>query len=387
MLLMQLLARHPWLPAFAMVLAALALLISLPRAERATSSEMGILVPAYFYPRENSPWDDLIEAAARVPITAILNPSSGPGNSADENFAAAVDSLRAAGGRVVGYVHTDYGLRPMEEVTAEVDRYAEWYAIDGIFVDEMSNSGASAVLRYYGDLYAYMKAIDAAWEVIGNPGTNTHQSHIQRPTAARFVVTENTGEAYASFAPSAWNFDYDALHFAHLVHTEPSAATMTEYVSLARSRNAGLVYITDDTLPNPWNTLPNYWAAEVDAVAAINAMVLAGDYNSSGRVEQADLDLVLLHWGQPAAPPPPNWTGPPPAGTIDQDELDAVLLGWGDGTDPATSGATGVPEPMSIVLAIVALAAAVQRFERNVDRKAVRDPSARLLVERSQRSW
>jgi hypothetical protein len=364
MLLMQSLARHRWLLSAALAFAALALLVSVPRSKRAASSEMGILVPAYFYPRENSPWDELAEAAARVPITAILNPASGPGDSADENFAAAVDSLRATGGRVVGYVHTSYGLRPMDEVTAEVDRYAEWYAIDGIFVDEMSNSGASAVLNYYGNLYSYIKTMDAAWEVIGNPGTNTHQSHIERPTADVFVVTENTGEKYASFAPSAWNFDYDPSHFAHLVHSEPSSATMAEYISLARSRNAGLVYITDDTLNNPWNTLPGYWAGEVDAVAAINDTLLAGDYNASGAVEQADLDLVLLHWGEPAAPPPPDWTGRPPAVTVDQDELDAVLLGWGDGAQAADARGAAAPEPATCVLLLTAMGAILQKARR-----------------------
>jgi hypothetical protein len=52
-----------------------------------------------------------------------------------------------------------------------------------------------------------------------------------------------------------------------------------------------------------------------------------GDYNGSGLVEQADLDLVLLHWG--VANVPPGWTNDLPVGAIDQAELDGVLLAWG----------------------------------------------------------
>jgi hypothetical protein len=354
-------ARHRWVVSAALVFAALAILVSMSSYERAASSEMGLLVPAYFYPREGSPWTALAEAAARAPITAILNPASGPGSSADDNFSSAVDSLRAAGGRVVGYVHTSYGLRRLDEVTAEVDRYASWYALDGIFVDEMSNSGAAGVLNYYGELYSYIKDIDAAWEVIGNPGTNTHQSHILRPTADRFVVTENAGADYASYIPSPWNFDYEASHFAHLIHTEPSAATMADYVSLARSRNAGLVYITDDALPNPWNTLPGYWDEEVAAVAALNQALLEGDYNKDGAVNQADLDLVLLNWGRPAAPTPPGWTGAPPEGTIDQNELDGVLLRWGSAAE-SPGGSMAVAEPTLLWLPLVVVATIAARW-------------------------
>jgi hypothetical protein len=109
-------------------------------------AEIGALVPAYFYPVAGSPWDDLVDAAGTIPVTAILNPASGPGGAQDSNYVAVVDALRAAGGAVVGYVHSSWGSRPMAEVTAEIDRYADWYDIDGIFVDEMSTSAAAPTL-------------------------------------------------------------------------------------------------------------------------------------------------------------------------------------------------------------------------------------------------
>lgn len=58
--------------------------------------------------------------------------------------------------------------------------------------------------------------------------------------------------------------------------------------------------------------------------------LIIGDYNGNGEVEQGDLDLVSLNWGQPAVPPPAGWVNDLPSGTIDQDELDRVSLNWGN---------------------------------------------------------
>jgi hypothetical protein len=72
---------------------------------------------------------------------------------------------------------------------------------------------------------------------------------------------------------------------------------------------------------------------------------LAGDYNGNGRVEQGDLDLVLLGWGQDASTPPDDWVQNPPSGQIDQNELDVVLLNWGQtaAAAPARANARSAP--------------------------------------------
>jgi hypothetical protein len=76
-----------------------------------------------------------------------------------------------------------------------------------------------------------------------------------------------------------------------------------------------------------------------------------GDYNNNGTVEQADLDLVLLNWGQDGATPPASWTNDLPEGNIDQAELDGVLLNWGNTGGLASEGAA--PEPASYVLLVL----------------------------------
>ncbi len=99
----------------------------------------------------------------------------------------------------------------------------------------------------------------------------------------------------------------------------------------------------DAVMFNPFGTLS-------DAVS-----MLAGDYDGSGQVEQADLDLVLQNWGidADANGVPTGWTHDLPDGLIDQAELDGVLLNWGDTAAPDFHG-INVPEPATALTVMLA---------------------------------
>jgi len=75
-------------------------------------------------------------------------------------------------------------------------------------------------------------------------------------------------------------------------------------------------------------------------IAILQAVLPRGDFNGNGLVEQADLNLVLQIWGQPASAAPSPWINDRPTGTIDQNELDSVVLNW-----PSASG------PLNLTLA------------------------------------
>jgi hypothetical protein len=235
-----------------------------------THAALTAIVPAYFYPTPSSPWLDLNSAASRIPVTAIMNPGSGPGIFQDSNYVNAVDNLRTAGGKVIGYVSTSYGARSSATVKAEIDDYVNWYNIDGIFFDEMTNSGTNGTLNYYEDLYDYVKAINPTYEVMGNPGTATTESYLTRPVADSLLVFESYATNYPGYTPSSWNFSHDPSAIGHLVHTTANEADMLSFLDLAVQRNAGQVYITDDILNNPWDTLPAFWEAEVTRIEEIN---------------------------------------------------------------------------------------------------------------------
>jgi hypothetical protein len=329
-----------------------------------------IVVPAYFYPSTASGWKSLNAAAGRAPVTVIMNPSNGPGKSLDANYVAAVDSLRAAGGRVIGYVHTSYAARPLQQVLADIDRYDSWYNLDGIFVDEMANTGPAERLNYYRDIYNHVKAIDPSWEVMGNPGTTTLEQYLTWPTADRLMVFENVGTTYPPYTPSSWNFSYDRSKFVHLVHTETSPANMLAHLNLAVQRNAGGIYVTNDVLPNPWDRLPGFWTSLVDAVATINA-----DYNNNGVVDAADQVVWRNTLGQTGTGLAADGNGD---GKIDSRDDELWRSHFGQSTVSTVEGTAtfseAIPEPLSVVLLISAVTGAalclrrlMRRFEIAVD--------------------
>ena len=81
------------------------------------------------------------------------------------------------------------------------------------------------------------------------------------------------------------------------------------------------------------------------------SLFLTGDYDGDGFVSQADLDLVLLNWGDPSPPAPPGWVNQVPEGVIGQEALDNVLLNWGNGTPPLGA----VPEPGTAMMLLTAM--------------------------------
>lgn len=242
----------------------LALLGFAPRADA-----LGLLIPAYFAPSRSAEWEALNQAARRVPLMAIINPHNGPAGAADPDYTRVVSALRQAGGLVIGYVFSSYTARPLAEVKADIDRYDEFYELDGVFIDEMTNDSLAAHLAYYAELYGHVKAKRGASLVVGNPGANTAASYLTRPSADLLVTFEDrTG--YPAYVPDLWTQTQPATAFAHLCYEVASAATMTNYVEWVLARNAGYLYVTDGGGTNPWDSLPSYWLAEVGAIDAIN---------------------------------------------------------------------------------------------------------------------
>lgn len=233
------------------------------------SAPLGIMVPAYFSP--GAKWNAMNYAASRIPLIAIMNPNSGPGSSQSSSYISALASLHAAGGTVIGYTHSSYGARALADVEADIDTYISWYAVDGFFIDEMANDANTADYNYYQTLYQYIKSKGAQYSVTGNPGANTQQSYLSIPTVDCLMIFESNGSKYSSFTPSSWVYQYPPTQFVHLPYGVTNITTMSNYVGLAVSRNAGWIYISDSTL---YSVLPSYWTNEVNLVQSLNAASL-----------------------------------------------------------------------------------------------------------------
>ncbi len=232
-----------------------------------SAAPLGVLVPAYFYP--GSLWAGMNWAAGRVPLVAIMNPNSGPDTTQNPDYVAAVNSLRAAGGRVIGYVSTAYTARGTNVVRTDIDRYFSFYSVDGIFLDEFTNDADTNHLNYYAALYQYIQTKGTNLLVVGNPGINTQEAYLTRP-CADVLVTFEVDSGYAAHVVEGWVTNHLARRFCHLPYNVPSAIAMTNDVNLAVARNVGWIYVTGDSGANPWDTLPAYWTNEVNLVRSLN---------------------------------------------------------------------------------------------------------------------
>ena len=230
----------------------------------AMAQSQHVAIPSYFSSAEL--WTKLASSAPGVGMT-ILNPNSGPGDSLSADLADRRAKMKAAGVKVLGYVHTSYGKRPIAEVQAEVDRYNQWYKPDGIFFDEVTNDAAG--LAYYAQCQKIARAGHPKAIIFINPGTPVVEDYMK---VADVVLTfESDYGAYVKRAPDeAWVAKYPARRFMHLVYGAPDIAALTQCARLSKQRHAGWVYFTPDDLPNPWDTVPAdaYWSAELKGLAA-----------------------------------------------------------------------------------------------------------------------
>ena len=236
-----------------------------------------ILIPLYIYPTpsqsETYAWRQLTLAQPHVPITAVINPNSGPGNgSPNPDYAQGLADLRAAHISLLGYVSTRYGERNIGEVKKEIDLYNQYYNINGIFLDEAASN--STQLKYYQELYTYIKAKPALSQVVLNQGTQPDEGYLSKSAADTVVIFENYAKEWAGYSVPSYTQNYANARFSMLVHSAPDVETMKQSIDLALARHVKYVYVTDDRPDSadqdPWNQLPSYWDEEIKYIQALN---------------------------------------------------------------------------------------------------------------------
>lgn len=214
----------------------------------------GLLVPLYVEAADPA-WDRLIalkRAHPRLPVTAIVNPASGATRVQNPAFAAAVTRLAASGVVCLGYVATGEGARPVDAMELELDRWKRWYpATQGVFFDEMA-TGADAD-AYYGQLAASAHRYGFT-PLLANPGTRPAERLFDAVDAV--VVYEDAGMPASDLAlPST------AARRGMLAHGVAS-------LDVAALRDAAgryaYLYVTDDGMPNPWDSLSSHAQAMAD---------------------------------------------------------------------------------------------------------------------------
>jgi spherulation-specific family 4 protein len=237
----------------------------------ATTVDQRTLWPGYAPPNwwagfPNSAWNNWADYAPagqdRAGSIAIMNPASGPGTAVNSDWTAVVNHARNCGHRVLGYVDTNYAARPAADVEADIDKYYSWYPVDGIMFDRMSNNVADAT--YYRARYAYAHTKAATVLVVGNPGAAASTDwQVKTPKSADLlIVFEDTAANYLTWTPPGWitGSTYPTATFAHLVHA-CAAVDLPTMIARSKTLRAAYRYITDDVMPNPWDTL-GLWPAQ-----------------------------------------------------------------------------------------------------------------------------
>ncbi len=246
----------------------------------ARAGGIGVIVPAYFYPGTGGPggvgdgWAAMAAAASQVPITAILNPDSGPlPGPADPNYVNAMTNLENAGGHVVAYLYTDNGNASLSSVEGQIGTYVAQYGglINGFFLDGMFV--IPSTLSYYQSLASFIRDLSPSDKIIGNPGQpflNGVSPADYLSTADVFNTFEGPNASFSSYPYDlTWYQSYPRDRFSNVIYDVPTSSEMLADLSRAVGLNAGDVYITDGSGGNPYGQLPSYWDQEVSAIASL----------------------------------------------------------------------------------------------------------------------
>lgn len=229
-----------------------------------SSKRLALMVPAYFYPSWNgSPWNKLTQLAEQgVNVTAVMNPANGPGPSQNSDYVTAVTAFKSKGGKLIGYVYSCYGRnqcavqgekRTVAQMVTQALQYDDWYGpLEGIFVDELSSSLHD--FEFYQNFSLQIRAAKPEWKLVANPGIPCPEQYLQ--LFDTLLTREAAGSA--TVAATTWGQNYPADRQYYLYYAVSTTTTMITKVNEARSRNVGYVYVTNDVLPNPWDTLPPY---------------------------------------------------------------------------------------------------------------------------------
>lgn len=241
-----------------------------------------IIVP--LYTTDASTWKDAIESDMPSGSIIIMNPGAtragddptqskgGPGTGPNPELQEYVRMAQDRDYIVLGYIRTgedgsnDGPRRDRAWTDQDIQDLETWYAVDGIFYDEVFPE--SDYYGYYRDLVAYGRETIPGLHVIHVGG----ESNAQYASLADVLgVFEGTAEDFLAWSPDLDPDEHHPYRSAAAVMSVANAAHMREVIDHASMLNLGYVYATDTfgtSTENPWKTLPPYWDAQTTVLRA-----------------------------------------------------------------------------------------------------------------------
>lgn len=234
-------------------------------------------IPAYF--TDTTSWQTMGEAFPTANIVvANFGTPGGPGTAYNAAYASLVRNAQASGLTVIGYVDTGYnnGTVSLSTIETQICEWMNWYAIDGIFLDDVpvTTSGNTA---FYGGINTYVKSFFGSALTVLNCGWYPTDDGYM--SCCDIVIDyEDPYSDYAQWAAGyqyySWISNYPAKRFWNIIYDCP-ASELSTAISTSETVNAGNIYVTpldldSEGVLNPYDALPNssYWLSEIQQVGA-----------------------------------------------------------------------------------------------------------------------
>jgi hypothetical protein len=248
-------------------------------------------IPAYF--TDPVAWDRLLTGIADVGAVVVDWSSVGA-------LRSKIQAARAGGAKVYAYVPTGYitssaGLANAGTASTRISAALADPDINGVFLDEV-RSGYSVRARSYYSVF-YNQAIAAGKELIYNPGQTAGSGFLS--ISSKTINYEGRFSTYGGWPASEWARTIPSDRIWQVIHTT-GAADIVAAANLAKSRNAGLVWIAPNDQFTAFPDATYYAAVRAavrGAVAASGAPVVSASA-SSGAVAASGAAAT------PAAPAP-----------------------------------------------------------------------------------
>ena len=227
-------------------------------------------VPSYQDPGSTQ-WRAWAAPGAKAVGIMIVNLDNGDDETYHSNVDRAIRAARKQGILVIGYTYTGYGARDPKTVRRKINAVYRNYLVDGMFFDEVptdcnaSNPYLPTQFLYYEALTNSVREKAGARITVLNPGTYSPSDCWMGITNILMNWEDQGLAAYKNdYVDFAWMHKYSPDRFWHIVYGM-SADQLPAALELAKQRNAGWVYLTEET-GNPYAGPPQYWSAEAGAV-------------------------------------------------------------------------------------------------------------------------
>jgi len=202
------------------------------------------LIPLYSYPDYWYKNSELLNNT-----TVIINPDNGPGIDIDLEYEKGISFLKEKNTTVYGYVFTGYGERNIETIKEDILKWKKFYNIDGIFFDETPTN--EEFLSKYIEISDYAKSLGIR-KIILNPGITTSQKYIDCNNFDIIITLEVSSSEVFDTVEN--NIPSDKTVLAALIYDYSNS---DKIINELNKRNFKYIYLTPDTLPNPWDTISN----------------------------------------------------------------------------------------------------------------------------------